>query len=226
MKAVHVKNRGDKRGQRGQPVSMRVSGVPATGDTAGTSGDKPNPQILRIELLASYAHEIAHSAVALHYGCEVAVEISYDPATRYFDGVCHYRHPDGDLPTEAVRAIALGGIVGEAAYWLGWDSPRLTPDRLTESIRAGRVTVSPGDLLRAAGWQVEDMARAFGIVRNAWVWIVEEAENRALMDHGELFVPTCPHCISSSGDTGKPCAARVSPLSPLVPAKNRMNRND
>jgi hypothetical protein len=35
----------------------------------GTSGNKPNPQkILRIEMLASYVHEIAHSAAAMNYG--------------------------------------------------------------------------------------------------------------------------------------------------------------
>jgi hypothetical protein len=47
---------------------MRVSAVPTPDKVVGTGGNKPNPQILRIELLASYAHEIAHSAVALHYG--------------------------------------------------------------------------------------------------------------------------------------------------------------
>lgn len=194
---------------------MRVYVFPIPPPPSGTSGNKREQagtnrirKILRIELLATYTHEIAHSAVALHYGCEVAVEISYDPATRYFDGVCHYRHPDGELPTEAVRAIALGGIVGEAAYWLGWDNPRLTPDRLTESTRAGRVTVSPGDLLRAAGWQVEDMARAFGIVRNAWAWIVAEVEERARQDHGWLFVPACSRYPQSQREHGKPCGAR------------------
>jgi hypothetical protein len=47
---------------------MRVSAVPTGEKVVGTGGNKPNPQILRIELLASYAHEIAHSAAALHYG--------------------------------------------------------------------------------------------------------------------------------------------------------------
>jgi hypothetical protein len=187
---------------------MRVSAVPTGEKVVGTGGNKPNPQILRIELLASYAHEIAHSAAALHYGCVVAVEISYDPATRYFDGACHYRHPDGELPPPAVRAIALAGIVGEAAYWLGWDNPRLTPDRLTESIRAGRVTVSPSDLLRAAGWQVEDMARAFGIVRNAWAWIIAEVEERAPAGARPAVCSHCSHKGRRMWEHGNPCAAR------------------
>ena len=36
---LHLENRGDSGDKWGQPVSMRVSGVPATGDSAGTSGD-------------------------------------------------------------------------------------------------------------------------------------------------------------------------------------------
>lgn len=142
---------------------------------------------LIVELLASYAHEVAHAAAALHFGCEAIVEVSFDQASRHFDGVCHVRHPNGELPPAVWRVISLAGIVGEAAYWLGWEHPRLTPNRLTESIRAGRVSVSPGDLLRAAGWQVEDMARAFGIVQAAWVWIVKEAERRAVVDHPWLI---------------------------------------
>ena len=220
MKASCTQKLWEQVGTCGIPLSMRVSAVPTGEKVVGTGGNKPNPQILRIELLASYAHEIAHSAVALHYGCEVAVEISYDPATRYFDGVCHYRHPDGELPPPAVRAIALAGIVGETAYWLEWDNPRLTPDRLTESIRAGRVTVSPGDLLRAAGWQVEDMARAFGIVRNAWAWIVAEVEERAPLDHGEQFVPTVPTRGGACGNT-ESLVPQGMPHVPTVPTEKQ-----
>ena len=120
----------------------------------------------------------------------------------------------------AVRAIALDGIVGEAAYWLGWDNPRLTPDRLTESIRAGRVTVSPGDLLRAAGWQLEDMARAFGIVRNAWAWIVAKVEERARQAHGWLFVPTVPTRGRACGNT-ESLVPQGMPHVPTVPTEKQ-----
>jgi len=47
---------------------MRVSAVPTTFLPVGTVGTNRIRKILRIELLASYAHEIAHSAAALHYG--------------------------------------------------------------------------------------------------------------------------------------------------------------
>lgn len=57
------------------------------------------------ELKASYVHEVAHAAVALHFGCEIALEVSYDRSLRYFDGVCYFRHPDGELPPSVLRAI-------------------------------------------------------------------------------------------------------------------------
>jgi len=195
--------------------------VPTQAGGCGNKWEQPGTgDFLHVELLASYAHEIAHSAAALHFGCAVLVEISHDPATRYFDGVCRFRHPDGELPTEAVRAIALGGIVGEAAYWLGWEDPRLTPERLAESVRAGSVSVSPSDLLHAAGWQVEGMARAFGIACNAWAWIVAEVEEHALVDHPWLVVPTVPthgECVG----TAESLTAQGMPHVPTVPTGNR-----
>lgn len=122
-------------------------------------------------------------------------------------------------------ADALVGIVAEVVYRLGWDNPRLTPVRLAESIRAGRVTVSPGDLLPAAGWQLEDMARAFGIVRSAWAWIVAEVEERAGQDHGWLFVPAVPTKGGACGNT-ESLVAQGLPVVPTVPDEIRMNRND
>lgn len=195
--------------------------VPTQAGGCGNKWEQPGAgDLLHVELLASYAHEIAHSAAALHFGREVLVEISFDPASRHFDGVCHYRHPDGELTPPAVRAIALAGIVGEAAYWLGWDNPRMTPDRLTESIRVGRVAVSPGDLVRAAGWQGEDMALAFGIVREASPWIVGEAESRALVDPPWLVVPTVPTRKKCVG-TAESLTAQGMPHVPTVPTEKQ-----
>ena len=217
MKASPPQKQREQSGTAGTASIHAGFSVPDTAPSIGNNREQTGASdLLRVELLASYAHEIAHSAVALHYGCEVAVEISYDPATRYFDGVCHYRHPDGELPPEAVRAIALAGIVGEAAYWLGWDNPRLTPDRLADSIRAGRVTVSPGDLRMAAGWLPDDMARAFEVVRSAWAWIVGEVEQRARQDHGWLFVPAVPDAPKPIGNTVS-LATQGMPLVPAVP---------
>ena len=68
MKASCTQKLWEQVGTCGIPVSMRFSAVPTPEKVVGTGGNKPNPQILRIELLASYAHEIALSAVALHYG--------------------------------------------------------------------------------------------------------------------------------------------------------------
>ena len=218
MKASCTQKLWEQVGTCGIPVSMRVPLFPQVKKLWEQVGTNRIRKFCGLSCWQPNAHEIAHSAAALHYGCEVAVEISYDPATRYFDGACHYRHPDGELPPPAVRAIALAGIAGEAAYWLGWDNPRLTPDRLTESIRAGRVTVSPGDLLRATGWQVEDMARAFGIVRNAWAWIVAEVEQRARQDHGGLFVPTVPTRGRACGNT-ESLVPQGMPHVPTVPTE-------
>ncbi|MFN3715632.1 MAG: hypothetical protein ACK4R8_02790 [Thiobacillus sp.] len=217
MKASPTQKQREQSGTAGTASIHAGFRVPDTAPPIGNNREQTETSdLLRVELLASYAHEIAHSAVALHFGCEAAVEISYDPASHYFDGVCHFRHPDGELPPAAGRAIALAGIVGEAAYWLGWDNPRLTPDRLAESIRAGRVTVSPGDLRMAAGWLPDDMARAFGIVRSAWAWIVGEVEQRARQDHGWLFVPAVPDAPKPIGNT-KSLVAQGMPLVPAVP---------
>ncbi|MDS4015143.1 MAG: hypothetical protein RKP46_12465 [Candidatus Accumulibacter sp.] len=221
MKASPIQKQREQSGTPGTASIHEGFRVPDTVPPIGNNREQTETSdLLRVELLASYAHEIAHSAVALHYGCEVVVEISYDPATRYFDGVCYCRHPDGELPPEAARAIALAGIVGEAAYWLGWDNPRLTPDRLADSIRAGRVTVSPGDLRMAAGWLPDDMARAFGIVRNAWVWIVGEVEERARQYHGRLFVPAVPDAPKTIGNV-ESLAPQGMPLVPAVPDEKK-----
>lgn len=165
--------------------------VPTQAGGCGNKWEQPGTgDLLHVELLASYAHEIAHSAAALHFGCEVLVEISFDPATRYFDGVCYVRHPDGELPPAAWRAIGLAGIVGEAAYWLGWEDSRLTPGRLAES------------------------------VREAWPWIVGEAECRALVDHPWLVVPTVPTREKCVG-TAESLTAQGMPHVPTVPTEKR-----
>lgn len=216
MKRVASKTSGNSGNMRQASIHAGFR-VPTQAGGCGNKWEQPGSgDLLHVELLASYAHEIAHSAAALYFGCEVLVEISFDPASRHFDGVCHVRHPDGELPSAAWRAIGLAGIVGEAAYWLGWEDPRLTPGRLAESVQAGRVAVSPGDLVRAAGWQGEDMARAFGIVREAWPWIVGEAKSRALVDHPWLVVPTVPTHKKCVG-TAESLAAQGMPHVPTVP---------
>lgn len=141
------------------------------------------------ELKASYVHEVAHAAVALHFGCEIALEVRYDRSLRYFDGVCYFRHPDGELPPSVLRAIALAGIVGESAYRLGWGHPRLTVASLGDNLRSGTVDISDTDKCGADGWQVEDLGLAFEILSNAWGWIVEEAERQAHADHPWLVAP-------------------------------------
>lgn len=197
------------------------SSVPTQAGGSGNMWEPPGPgDFLHVALLASYAHETAHSAAALHFGCEVWVEISCNPASRHFDRVCNFRHPEGELSPGALRAIGLAGIVGETAYGLGWEDPRLTPMRLAESVRAGRVTVSRSDLLHAAGWQVEDMGRAFEIVREAWPWIVEETESHALRDHPWLVVPTVPTCKECVG-TAEGLAAQGMPHVPTVPTEKQ-----
>jgi hypothetical protein len=135
------------------------------------------------ELKAAYVHEVAHAVVALHFGCEVVVEVSYSRASRYFKGACNVRHPDGELPPVVLRVIGLAGTVGEIAYWQGWEPSRLTVASLVDELRAGSIEISATDQRMANGWQVEDMELAFEIVRNAWGWIVEEAKARARRDH-------------------------------------------
>jgi hypothetical protein len=80
----------------GIPVSMRVSAVPTTFLPVGTVGTNRIRKILRIELLASYAHEIAHSAAALHYGGLFVPSLSpVVPATFFPVGTLESQYPCG-----------------------------------------------------------------------------------------------------------------------------------
>jgi hypothetical protein len=189
--------------------------VPTQAGGCGNKWEQPGAgDLLHVELLASYAHEIAHSAAALYFGCEVLVEISFDRHPS-FRRRLPCPAPGRELPSAAWRAIGLAGSWARPP--IGWrEDPRLTPGRLAESVQAGRVAVSPGDLVRAAGWQGEDMARPFGIVREAWPWIVGEAKSRALVDHPWLVVPTVPTHKKCVG-TAESLAAQGMPHVPTVP---------
>jgi len=150
-----------------------------------TTTEKADVDLLQ-SLVAAYAHEIGHAAVALWFGCEVRVEVEFSIDTRHFDGTCHVRHPAGDLAACALRAIGLAGVVAELAYRFGWDSPRLSIAAMSEALRAGQLGISRADLQMADGWTDLDMALAFDVVGDRWEWIVSEAECRARQDHGGL----------------------------------------
>lgn len=150
-----------------------------------TTTEKADVDLLK--LVAAYAHEIGHAAVALWFGCEVRIEVEVSTDTSWFDGACHVRHPAGDLAACALRPIGLAGVVAEYAYQFGWDSPRLSIEAMSDALRAGQLDLSQTDLQMADGWTDVDMALAFEVVGGQWEWIVSEAECRARQDHGGLF---------------------------------------
>lgn len=138
-------------------------------------------------LVAAYAHEIGHAAVALWFGCEVRVEVEVSMSARHFKGICHVRHPAGDLDACVLRPLGLAGVVAELAYRFGWESPRLSVAAMSGSLRAGQLDISQADLQAADGWVDDDMALAFDVVAGRWEWIVAEAESRAREAHGDVI---------------------------------------
>lgn len=139
-------------------------------------------------LVAAYAHEIGHAAVALWAGCEVIIEVEFSMITRHFEGVCHVRHPAGDLPGCVLRPLGLAGVVAEQAYRFGGlDSPPLSVEALGNALRDGQLDISGTDLQMADGWSDEDLALAIEIVSDRWPWIVSEAESRAREANGDVI---------------------------------------
>jgi hypothetical protein len=98
-----VKKSGSHEKTRGQVGTTGTASIhagfrrpPLPGTLRGQVGTNRIRKILRIELLASYVHEIAHSAVALHYGGLFVPSLSpVVPATFFPVGTLESQYPCG-----------------------------------------------------------------------------------------------------------------------------------